>query len=160
MKIREQFNSVPLIFFVLNFFQIWVKFLVNLEKSITSNFYIPMKIKIRKDVLFMYQNNYNGYYQQLRSPTQMLKGRPVASLDEVRAIPVDFDGSVFYFPDLANGKIYTKQINQDGTSSLFMYERKEIPDITYQSYVTKEELNQILIELKNSLKEEKKDIKF
>ena len=57
----------------------------------------------------MYQNNYNGYYQQLRSPTQMLKGRPVASLDEVRAIPVDFDGSVFYFPDLANGKIYTKQ---------------------------------------------------
>ena len=90
----------------------------------------------------------------------MLKGRPVASLDEVRAIPVDFDGSVFYFPDLANGKIYTKQINQDGTSSLFMYERKEIPDATYQPYVTKEELNQILIELKNSLKEEKKDIKF
>lgn len=90
----------------------------------------------------------------------MLKGRPVASLDEVRAIPVDFDGSVFYFPDLANGKIYTKQINQDGTSSLFMYERKEIPDVAYQSYVTKEELNQILIELKNSLKEEKKDIKF
>ena len=90
----------------------------------------------------------------------MLKGRPVASLDEVRAIPVDFDGSVFYFPDLANGKIYTKQINQDGTSSLFMYERKKIPDVTYQSYVTKEELNQILIELKNSLKEEKKDIKF
>ena len=90
----------------------------------------------------------------------MLKGRPVASLDEVRAIPVDFDGSVFYFPDLANGKIYTKQINQDGTSSLFMYERKEIPDVTYQSDVTKEELNQILIELKNSLKEEKKDMKF
>lgn len=90
----------------------------------------------------------------------MLKGRPVASLDEVRAIPVDFDGSVFYFPDLANGKIYTKQINQDGTSSLFMYERKEIPDATYQPYVTKEELNQILMELKNSLKEEKKEIKF
>ena len=41
-----------------------------------------------------------------------------------------------------------------------MYEKKEIPDVTYQSYVTKEELNQILIELKNSLKEEKKDIKF
>ena len=92
----------------------------------------------------------------------MLKGRPVASLDEVRAIPVDFDGSVFYFPDLANGKIYTKQINQDGTSSLFVYERKEIPDVTYQSYVTKEELNQILMELKQSLtsKEEKKEIKF
>ena len=34
--------------------------------------------------------------------------RPVASLDEVRAISIDFDGSVFYFPDYANRKIYTK----------------------------------------------------
>lgn len=37
---------------------------------------------------------------------------------------IDFDGSVFYFPDLANNKIYTKQINMDGTSSLYVYERE------------------------------------
>lgn len=42
--------------------------------------------------------------------------RPVSSIDEVRAASIDFDGSVFYFPDLANKKIYTKQINMDGTA--------------------------------------------
>lgn len=44
-----------------------------------------------------------------------LKGRPVSSLDEVRATSVDFDGSISFFPDLANKRIYTKQINLDGT---------------------------------------------
>jgi hypothetical protein len=57
----------------------------------------------------------------------LLKGRPVASLEEARAMTIDFDGSVFYFPDLANKRIYTKQINVDGTASLNMYELKEIP---------------------------------
>jgi hypothetical protein len=58
----------------------------------------------------------------------VLKGRPVASLDEVRATSIDFDGSIFYFPDLANKRIYTKQINVDGTSTLNMYELKPIPN--------------------------------
>jgi hypothetical protein len=56
-----------------------------------------------------------------------LKGHPVASLEEARATSIDFDGSVFYFPDLANRRIYTKQINMDGSASLNMYELKEIP---------------------------------
>jgi hypothetical protein len=53
--------------------------------------------------------------------------RPVASIEEVKACPIDFDGSVFYFPDLANKKIYTKQINMDGTAAINMYELKEMP---------------------------------
>ena len=53
--------------------------------------------------------------------------RPVSSIDEVRAASIDFDGSVFYFPDLANKKIYTKQINMDGTAQLNMYELQEMP---------------------------------
>ena len=40
--------------------------------------------------------------------------RPVSSLDEVKASSIDFDGSIFYFPDAANQTIYTKQINLDG----------------------------------------------
>ena len=51
-----------------------------------------------------------------------LKGRPVTSLEEVRAATIDFDGSIFFFPDLANKKIYTKQINMDGTMTLNVYE--------------------------------------
>jgi hypothetical protein len=73
---------------------------------------------------------YNNYYPQQqptyqRSPS--LKGRPVSSIEEAKAMSIDFDGSIFYFPDLANQRIYTKQINVDGTASLKMYELKELP---------------------------------
>jgi hypothetical protein len=54
-----------------------------------------------------------------------LKGRPVASFEEARATTIDFDGSTFFFPDLANKRIYTKQINLDGTASLYVYEIRE-----------------------------------
>lgn len=67
-----------------------------------------------------------------------LRGRPVASIEEARASMIDFDGSVFYFPDLANNKIYTKQINMDGTSSLYVYE-KEPAQAIIPSYVSQEE---------------------
>ena len=57
--------------------------------------------------------NYPSYYFGRNEQAQqfMLKGRPVSSIEEVRAASIDFDGSVFYFPDIANKRIYTKQIN-------------------------------------------------
>lgn len=78
--------------------------------------------------------------------------RPVASLDEVRAISIDFDGSVFYFPDYANRKIYTKQINMDGTASINMYELKEIPTSsnTNVDYITRDEFNSALTAIKDA----------
>jgi hypothetical protein len=103
---------------------------------------------------------YPNYYQQqtpLRpsstfNPTIGLKGRPVSSLDEVRATTIDFDGSVFFFPDLANKRIYTKQINMDGTPSLCMYELKEIPTTPTQgSYVTREEFDAAMAQIKSIL---------
>ena len=62
-------------------------------------------------------------------PQVGLKGRLVSSLEEARATSIDFDGSIFYFPDLANRRIYTKQINLDGTATLNMYELREMPTI-------------------------------
>lgn len=109
----------------------------------------------------MYQN-YNyfpqpGQVQSTRSmiPPQSLtlKGRPVSSLDEVRATGIDFDGSIFYFPDLANKRIYTKQINLDGTASLNMYELKDIPQetpINTSMYITREEFETALRQLQES----------
>ena len=94
----------------------------------------------------MYNNN---YYQQPVRPQTGLKGRPVASFDEARAHPIDFDGSVFYFPDLANKRIYTKQINLDGTATLLMYELKELPvEAVNPSFVTREEFNDTINQLK------------
>lgn len=56
-------------------------------------------------------------------PTSM-QVRPVSSVEEVKACPIDFDGSVFYFTDVANKRIYTKQINLDGTVLINLYELK------------------------------------
>lgn len=77
--------------------------------------------------------------------------RPVSSIDEVKAASVDFDGSVFFFPDFASNKIYTKQINLDGTASISMYELKEIPTDTplnYSTYITREEFESVINQLK------------
>ena len=83
-----------------------------------------------------------------------IKGRPVASIEEARAMSIDFDGSIFYFPDLANRKIYTKQINMDGTASLNVYELKEIPtaiETDISNYITRAEFEEVVAQLKNML---------
>lgn len=98
----------------------------------------------------MAPSNLNYGYPQYMYPTNTrpaqipyLRGRLVSSIEEARAQSIDFDGTVFYFPDLANSKIYTKQINPDGTSTLNMYELKEMPKpITASTeYVTRQEFN-------------------
>ena len=97
---------------------------------------------------------YQNYLRQV-PPQVGLKGRLVSSLEEARATSIDFDGSVFYFPDLANKRIYTKQINIDGTATLCMYELKEFPieenKAVYPSvdkFVTREEFERVLAELR------------
>ncbi len=91
-----------------------------------------------------------GYYpptQQQRLnylEQQMLRGRPVASLDEVRAIPIDFDGSTFYFPDTANNKIYTKQIGLNGQAVFKVYQQIDEPQ---PAFVSKEEFDAAINEL-------------
>ena len=124
---------------------------------------------------------YNNYYQpnlpqtanyqqpprQITTPIG-LKGRPVSSIDEARATSIDFDGSVFYFPDLANRCIYTKQINLDGTATLLMYELKEIPVAEQPNFVTREEFENTITQLKkllntaqsNSQTDNKQEFKF
>ena len=104
---------------------------------------------------------YNNYYQPNQPPavpytpptrlSMGLKGRPVSSIDEARASSIDFDGTVFYFPDLANHCIYTKQINIDGTATLLMYELKEIPVPSQPNFVTREEFENTIAQLQKLL---------
>lgn len=117
------------------------------------------------------------YYQQMQQPTFMpgrptymdammqqnqqyltIKGRPVASFDEAKASMIDFDGSIFYFPDAANQKIYTKQINLDGTSSLKVYALVQTPTPQQNTFselpnniVTKEEFESVIGNLTNEI---------
>lgn len=121
----------------------------------------------------MYQQNYNYYPQQSQQNPQLnyqqallrqapmqigLKGRLVSSLEEARASSIDFDGSIFYFPDLANRRIYTKQINMDGTATLNVYELREMPiekelavGVSVEQFVTRDELERILVQFRQSL---------
>lgn len=85
---------------------------------------------------------------------QFLKGRPVSSFEEARAAQVDFDGSLHIFTDIGNKKIYTKQINLDGTATLQTYQLAESegePPVKAQEYVTKEEFNQALSQIQAAL---------
>ena len=96
-----------------------------------------------------------------QQPQIGIKGRPVSSLEEVRATSIDFDGSIFYFPDIANKKIYTKQINLDGTSTLNVYELKNIPAepvVNLEQYVTREEFETALSQMKEVLTQRQREI--
>jgi hypothetical protein len=114
-------------------------------------------------------NNYYGaYYQQMpqqrivnfgeQQPQNFfLRGRPVSSIEEAKASSIDFDGSTFYFPDVANKRIYTKQIGPNGNAIMYMYEQKEIVDKNAEAatYATKEELQNAIEELKKIIENQK-----
>lgn len=99
---------------------------------------------------------YNYYQQQPSSTSPInprptvplfggLKGHPVSSLEEVKASTIDFDGSIFYFPDIANKRIYTKTVGTDGIALLNMYELKPLPvEPIGTDFVTRQEFEQAL----------------
>ena len=86
----------------------------------------------------MYYNNYMPNRWQMPNPIQQqqimqqqfpqmpqqplgLKGRLVSSIEEVRAIPVDMDGTETYFPHPASNSIYTKAIDMNGNQVIRRY---------------------------------------
>lgn len=56
-------------------------------------------------------------------PNPVIKGRPVSNEEEANAAMIDFDGSLFIFPDKAHNKIYTKQLGLDGNIVFNVYSR-------------------------------------
>lgn len=108
----------------------------------------------------------NAYYypnqpQQSYAPRQvpyempqqnLLKGRFVSSVDEVRAAQVDFDGSIFIFPDIANKKIYTKQIDLNGNVKLEEYDWVPIEKTAaVGDFVTKQEFEETMAKVKETI---------
>ena len=76
---------------------------------------------------------------------QFLKCRPVASKEQARAAQIDLDGSLWVFTDVGNQRIYTKQINYDGTATFKTYVLT-VDENPYNSseYVTKDEFNSVI----------------
>lgn len=104
-------------------------------------------------------NNYPGYRGMTtavpNNPTFIpLKGQRVSSFNEVQAIPVDFDGSVFYFPDSTNKRIYTKQIGMDGTAIYNVYEKSEMPlNAVDGQFITRTEFDNVIGQIRNMLQQ-------
>jgi hypothetical protein len=74
----------------------------------------------------------------------MLKGRPVTSLEEARVAQIDLDGSITFFPDVGNKKIYTKRINADGTAALQTYTLEEkVIEISHTEPITRDEFEEL-----------------
>ena len=121
--------------------------------------------------------------QQTQNVPQMglnrafLNGKQVESIDIVKNLEIPLDGSISYFPLVNGTAIATKQLMQDGTSKITIYEPKTQKDDTKFATIEdidkrlekldfseiddlKEEINDLkkeLKELKNKLKTKKED---
>lgn len=98
-------------------------------------------------------------YQQVQSqvPQQMMQQypqnlvRPVASIEEARAVQTDFNGALTIMPDTAHGFIYTKQLNlQTGCADFNAYQRvqpqetAQPKEIDLSKYVPRAEFDELI----------------
>lgn len=121
-----------------------------------SNSYYQYPYAQRIAQLEQQQSQMGSYGMMNNMNKSYIKGRPVVSLEEARATQIDLDGSLFVFTDIGNQKIYTKQINLDGTASLNTYSLVENANPT-ENYVTKSELEEAIALIKTQLEKGKND---
>lgn len=70
--------------------------------------------------------------------------RPVASVEEARAVQTDFSGALTIMPDTAHGYIYTKQLNlQTGCADFAAYSRVQMQDAPKPDYVARGEFDEL-----------------
>ena len=109
--------------------------------------------------------------QQTQNVPQMglnrafLNGKQVESIDIVKNLEIPLDGSISYFPLVNGTAIATKQLMQDGTSKITIYEPKtQKNDIKFATIedidkrLEKLDFNEI-DDLKDDLEDLKKELK-
>ncbi len=124
-----------------------------------------------------YMNRYYGQQPNIPQPMEMpmqqqnipqmginrtfLNGKQVDSVETVKSMDIPLDGSISYFP-IANGSaIVTKQLQQDGTSKITIYEPKEQKETKEEKFDFNklDDIQENLIAFKREIKEELKEIK-
>lgn len=128
-----------------------------------------MQQQLAQNRMEQLQQQYNNMFpmmqQQQQQPQQFLKGRPVSSLEEARASMIDLDGSLFVFTDIANNKIYTKQVMLDGTAELKTYElveqnKAQVERKNSNECVSKQEFDEVIGKLKKQIEVLKEGILY
>lgn len=105
--------------------------------------YNPITANEQRQQQILQQNpQLAAQFSQSQSPQQAmpiatLKGRPVSGIEEAKAAQIDFDGSVHVFTDIANGKIYIKQMGMNGLSVFNTYALQP-PELQQQTAVVRD----------------------
>ena len=78
--------------------------------------------------------------------------KPVTSLEEVRGITPNFDGSKMYFEDVTNNKMYVKYIDLNGLPITKVFKLDDSPaptntTIVSDEYITKKEFEDLKIKI-------------
>lgn len=104
--------------------------------------------------------------QQQYTPVQqkpMLNGKVVESIDVVKVMDINFDGSINYYPIADGSAIVTKQLQMDGTSKTIIYKPVDTDKVEQPKYATMEDVQKSINEIDLSdiedLKDDIKDIR-
>ena len=113
-----------------------------------------------------YPQNYPQYqqpsYPQNAQSYPQLQGKVVDSVDVVKSMDINLDGSISYFPIADGTAIATKQLQADGTSKVVVYKAVLSGEKKRDDYLTKEDLENALkgkYEALGDIMEELKGIK-
>ena len=113
-----------------------------------------------------YQQYQPSYPQNTQSYSQQgivgLQGKIVDSVDVVKSMDINLDGSISYFPIADGTAIATKQLQADGTSKVVVYKAVLSEEKKRDDYLTKEDLENALkgkYEALGDIMEELKGIK-
>ena len=111
------------------------------------------------------QQMYQPYQQplyplQTQQPQEQFYCRPVASAEEARAVPVDFNGKPMLFPQLNAGRIYVKIFDPGSGSAIFREFRMaeteteaQAPAVAFTPMSTVEQLSQTVAELQAEVRQ-------
>lgn len=118
-----------------------------------SNYTYPNPGYMQSPQLGERMQPYNAYMQpssvQSGPAQKFLKGRPVTCFEEAQGCAIDWDGSLHVFPDLANKRIYTKQVMPDGSCPVKYYVEQPLPQSTPSQVNEQPVSNKIIEELQN-----------
>lgn len=101
------------------------------------------------------QNNYN-YPQAYGQPQITLQGYPVPDERTAREAQVNTNGTISVFPDIQNGKIYTKQLDMNTFNPIFKTYQLVQEQSSSTNYVSMEDyqkLYQYVVELERKIEE-------
>lgn len=132
----------------------------------------PIQQQLAQNRMEQLQQQYNGMFQpnmqmqqQQQNVMNAIKGRPVSGIEEARAAMIDLDGSLFVFTDIANKKIYTKQIQLDGSAEVKTYKLIEQPmqetkEVEQSDYVLHSEFENALGNMNKQFKQLQEELGY